>query len=1349
MPPPAPSTPTPPAASPTAADAAAKAYQPAAVEPRITARWESARAFHPDPKRVLSGQAKPYCILIPPPNVTGALHLGHALNNTLQDILTRAHRMKGFETLWMPGTDHAGIATQAVVERRLLKEEGKRRKDFTREQFVEKVQSWKDEYEARITAQLKAMGASCDYERQRFTMDPICARAVREAFFILFRDGLIYRGKRLVNWDPELQTAVADDECYDEEIDSFFYYLRYPLVKGSGGVAEWQSGKVEAHGAPGSTPAHSATQPLRHSATSVSWGDLARRGYPGADTRPADEPAWVTVATTRPETYLGDTAVAINPKDPRAAALRGLMVRLPIVGRVVPILEDDYVVLPAHLWSDPEAAKADPKAQYATGFLKVTPAHDPNDYDLGMRHRAAIEAAGLPVLINVMAPDASISGAHGWSDPAELEAAKALLGLSREAARKKVIELFKGLSIHGGPAPEGAATLLEETRPYRHSVKHSDRTKKIIEPYLSDQWFVRVTDDRLAGAANRALVPDQRTPDTIAQRGAGVPPASERPQAPVSASPGISANFNFHMRRLPHHQIGGKAYFVTFRLASGTLSPEERRLVADACTHFQGERADVILATVMPDHVHIVLRPLEKSPGQWHTLGELMHSIKSFTAHQINKRRGASGPVWQDEHHDRIIRPDEWSDTLTYVWENPVKAGLAERAEDYPFTVGSLREVGGRGAPPTPPPPAAQGGGGVPPATGPLAAPAPPSAPTDGTMRFFPARYAKTYEQWHDNIRDWCISRQLWWGHRIPVWTRTTGFDGFPEATLEDIRERARSRRVYSFPSNPKIKLEEGDTAVFYDVDEPSRTVKTYVCFRSDRAAPIAAFERAGYEQDPDVLDTWFSSALWPLSTMGWPDPAQSPGTDGLLAAFNPTSVLSTAREIITLWVSRMVMMNRYLLPAGGAGHPATQPPSHPATPPAPGSGPPPFRDVFIHAVVQDGEGKKMSKTAGNGVDPLDIIASHGADAMRFTLAHMTTQTQDVRMPVARDPKSGKNTSPKFDAGRNFCNKLWNTARFALDKLPRSAPPGPGGEPAPAGAMTPITRDRLALPDRWILSRLASAVRQIDTLLANYEFADYAEAMYRLLWWDLCDWYLEAVKPTIAQSPAQQAVLAAALRTITRLLHPITPFITEAVHEQLEAAVTAPVAGVTLTPPRTANLLATAGWPILDIALVDAEAESAFEKLREVVTAVRNVRSEHQVPPKRKITLHVSAQAARALAAAPGLVETLAGLDRIETLATPAPPATPRPTGAAVTFRALGEEMLLTNLADAIDAGAERDRLTKHLETLRKSEGALAGRLSNPGYVDKAPAKLVEESKAQLARIREDIAATEAKLGAL
>lgn len=1072
-----------------------KQYKPADHEERIRARWDAAKAFHADPRRVLRGEAKPYCIVIPPPNVTDRLHLGHALNNTLQDVLARSHRMMGFETLWMAGTDHAGIATQAVVERRLKKDEGLTRQQLGREKFVAKVQAFKDEYEKIITDQLKLMGCSCDWDRQRFTMDDVCARAVREAFFRLFKDGLIYRGKRLVNWDPVLQTAVSDDECYDEELDSSFYYLRYPLVhRGTalpGGVL-------------------SDPQP-------ITWNELARRGYPGAEQHPGEEQAWVTVATTRPETYLGDTAVAVNPKDRRANALRGLFVELPLVGRIIPIIEDDYVVLPAAMQADPEAAKSDPKAVFATGFLKVTPAHDPNDYEIGLRHKAAIEACGNAVLINMLAPDGSVSDKHGWTDVGD---AHLFVGLPREKARKKVLEEFKARTVDNSSVP-----LLAETKPYRHSVKHSDRSKAIIEPYLSDQWYVKVTDDRLAPAANRALVAEQ--------------------------------------------------------------------------------------------------------------------SSKQQSSKQQIRANG------------------------------------------------------------------------------------------DGELKFYPARYAKTYEQWHDGIRDWCISRQLWWGHRVPVWKLSDDAPlkmGDFSRSLAALASWIRERRIcgYAF-GNP---LTERGLELDLGAKENSNQ-DVFICVLDPEDHEIISqLEMNGFTQDTDVLDTWFSSALWPISTMGWPDPqAAGPAFDGLLQAFNPTTTLCTAREIITLWVSRMVMFERYLMPEKWESEKKTPKALESLAHNGQGRGPLPFKNVFIHAVIQDGEGRKMSKSLGNGLDPLDIIASHGSDAMRFTLCQMTTQTQDVRMPMVKDSATGRNTSPKFDLGRNFSNKLWNAARFTMSMLGASSHP------------TSDIPHPTSLIDRWMLSRLATATKEINDSIANFEYSNYAQTMYDLLWRDFCDWYLEAIKPTIASDKGQQAVLRATLDCILRLLHPIMPYVTEAVYEQVRLIPAANVRGISLGASRKGDLLCTAGWPEVSASLRDEKTEAAFERARALITAIREVRSQHAVQPKRRITLHAPAGLLDADASA--LVQTLAGVETIT-------PSAPAANSVAMAFES--SQLHLSNLKDAAAAGdttAERERLQKVISDNEKSIATLEGRLNNPGYAQKAPPAMVKQTQDQLAKAKADKDAAAAALAAL
>jgi valyl-tRNA synthetase len=1078
--------------------------------------------------------------VIPPPNVTAALHLGHALNNTLQDILIRHHRMRGCNAMWMPGTDHAGIATQTVVDKRLQAEGQPALKEYKqleaegrngREQFIEKVQQWKDEYEQRITDQLKEMGCSCDYDRQRFTMDEVCARAVREAFFRLFRDGLIYRGKRLVNWDPVTQTALADDEVEMHEVAGHFWYMKYPIV----------------------------------------------------DEHKRDTGEHATVATTRPETMLGDTAVAVNPDDPERKHLIGGHVRLPIVDRIIPIIGDEHVTPP-----DPDSD--DPMAQYASGFLKVTPAHDPNDYEIGQRHNLTV--------INVMAPDASISLDYGWRDvePAieENRELQNLLGLSREDARQAIVDWFKQ---HG---------LLGETLDYRHTVGHSYRSHVPVEPYLSDQWYVKVADDRLAGAALRAMAADQRSE-------------------------------------------------------------------TNGCT--------------------------------WKD----------------------SDPFTADQSRPTTSRDRQQGESLT---PSPVDA---RNEEPLPYGRGSSSAI-------------------TEPATRENAGP----ADWEGSLRFTPARYAKTFQQWHENIRDWCISRQLWWGHRIPVWSGS-------------------SDQVAEWPSDRVAVQVDGSVA--------------HVCLREDDQSLIRDIESRGFERDPDVLDTWFSSALWPLSTMGWPDPDAfadqiSEGRQ-VLETWNPTNALCTAREIITLWVSRMVMFNLYFsdpanLKEGDPGSDLDWLHGGSNSQPGPHL---PFHNVFVHAMIQDGQGQKMSKSLGNGVDPMDIIHTHGSDAMRFTLASMTTHTQDVRLPVDLicphtgqqfDPETittsqgykvaapvqqcpdgsgremvssfgvssgqvqpsddrplARNSSEKFDLGQRFANKLWNAARFALSNLESKSEQAPSVE---------FNKDELALADQWILSRLARTVRSANDALREYEFSDYAQCLYDFVWRDLCDWYIELIKPVIGTDPTRRTVLASLLDASLRLLHPAMPFVTERLWMALNEVM--PRRGLEKVTLPASELLITAAWPVAEESLIDEGAEQTFTFLQQIVGGIREIRTAYKVAPRQVVDVSAKASSAtcQTLLQNRNIVATLTNMGGGEV-----GPHVERPQDAAATV--VGEVELYVH--GVIDPETERKRLEKRQQELAKQIETLQGRLENENYVNKAPAHLVQETRDNLAAAEREQESIEQQLNAL
>ena len=889
-------------------------YEPNQIERLADEIWAKGNYFHTAPDR----GGKPYTIVIPPPNITGALHMGHAIDNTLQDVLIRFRRMQGYNTLWMPGTDHAGIATQSVVEKNLKAQTGQTRHDIGREKLVEMIWQWKQQYGDRILEQLKRIGASCDWERTRFTLDDMCAKAVRHTFVNLFRKGLIYRGKRLVNWDSVLQTAVADDEVVHKTVQGNFWYIHYPLVDGGG---------------------------------------------------------FVTVATTRPETMLGDTAVAVNPKDTRAAKLIGKKVHLPLTNRQIPILADDYV-----------------KLGEGTGFLKVTPAHDPNDYEIGQRHKLE--------MINILTPDGRINENGGK-----------YAGLDRFKARKAVVEDLK------------AAGLLEKVEPREHEVGHSDRSGDIIEPYLSDQWFVKV----------------------------------------------------------------------------GPLAKEAIKAVED------------------------------------------------------------------------------------------------------------------------------------------------------GRIKFHPDRYGKTYLDWLGGIRDWCISRQLWWGHRIPVWY------------CQDC----------------------GHTST--GIDDPKQCEKC-------KSKNIA--------QDPDVLDTWFSSALWPHSTMGWPEQTEE------LKFYYPTSTLVTARDIITLWVSRMVMMGLENM------------------------GEVPFSDVFIHPTILDGNGERMSKSKGNGIDPIDIIDTYGADAMRFSLCQMTTESQDVRLPVNKDA-DGKNTSEKFDIGRNFCNKLWNASRFAMMNLE-----GTDYEAFEAGQMD--------ITDKWILSRLAQTVKEITQMFDNFKFSEPLMAIYRFFWNDLCDWYLEWSKPRMRdekQKQIAQNVLAFVLDSTLRLMHPFIPFITEGIFQKLNEI--APKRGLKgLKKLDMADALIIAAWPRDLDEFIDSEIEDEITDVQEVVRVIREIRNKYAVAPNRKLTASANAPAdvAEVLNKNAALVCDRAGLDSFA-----ASPGQVKPQAAAAGI----VEQVQVFVDELIDSAAELKRLTKQKDEILVGIKSYESKLGNENFVSRAKPEFVEQTRGKLAELKEQLDAIEKNLAEL
>jgi valyl-tRNA synthetase len=949
-----------------------KTFDPSAVEGRISTLWENAGAFRAGrPERA---GAEPFCIVIPPPNVTGNLHMGHALNNTLQDILCRYWRMKGKDVLWQPGTDHAGIATQMVVERQLMERQEPGRRELGREEFLKRVWAWKAESGGAIVSQLKRLGASCDWSRERFTMDEGLSKAVLKVFVQLYRDGLLYKDKRLVNWDPNFQTAISDLEVVQVECKGSFKWAR-------------------ADGAPLDEAA------FRKALDKNPNGHLYYFDYPVVDDAGRETGEQVTVATTRPETMLGDTGVAVHPDDPRYKHLQGKKVRLPLVGRLIAIVADEY--------SDPEKG---------TGAVKITPAHDFNDFEVGKRH--ADEGVRQ---INILGPaaDLFVKDNEAFLDGAGEDGkalAEALHGLDRFEARKRVVAI---MAAHGR---------LEKIEPHAHMVPHGDRSNVVIEPWLTDQWYV---------------------------------------DAKTLAQPAL-----------------------------------------------------------------------------------------------------------------RAVR--------------------------------------------------------------------------DGKTIFTPKNWERTYFDWLENIQPWCVSRQLWWGHQIPAWygpeymgsgkikvsltpqgSAKKGIDKY-ETFVEESEAEAlkKAEAFYGFPVALVSGPEESTTRFAEGV--------------------------IGVWRDEDVLDTWFSSALWPFSTLGWPEATPE------LKRFYPNNVLVTGFDIIFFWVARMMMMGLHF--------------RHEI----------PFRDVYIHALVRDEKGAKMSKSKGNVIDPLNLIESFGADALRFTLAAMAAQGRDIKLSESR-----------VEGYRNFATKLWNAARFAeMNGCVRKA------DFNPTSVNEPL--------NRWILGEAAKAVAETSAAIEAFRFNDAAGSVYRFVWNVFCDWHLELAKPLLQgpESPAKaeaQATIALVLDLIMGLLHPFMPFLTEELWAVTGAA-----------GPARDGLLALGPWPE-ETFPADAAAEAEIGWIIDLVSNIRSVRSEMRVPAATLAPLVLVAPSAEVMAYVERWRETIKRLARLADISF-APSA---PLGSA---QILSRGVLAAlPLAGIVDFKVERARLIKERDRERKEIDQIDGKLSNPNFLQKAQQEAIDE----------------------
>ena len=1237
----------------------AKQYDPKEVHRKWIDFWNEQGFFHARP----DSAKQPFTIVIPPPNVTGALHMGHALNNTLQDVLIRWRRMQGYNTLWMPGTDHAGIATQAVVERLIYQQDKKTRHDLGRAELVKRIWEWKDKYEARILGQLRDLGCSCDWRRTRFTLDEVCARAVRQTFFNMFKDGLIFRGKRLVNWDTQLQTSVADDETYTEDTPSGFWTFKYPIK-------------------------------------------LAPGDHPGGE--------HIRFSTTRPETMLGDTAVCVHPSDDRYKHLIGRMVTIPLVNRDIPIIADGLL--------------ADPTL--GTGCVKVTPAHDPNDYACYQRN----PHIGI---INILNPNGTINDNGGKYQ-----------GLERYKAREAVVADMEALGFFEGKE--------ERIIP----LKYSDRSKTPIEPYLSDQWFVKMGDHsgpplplgEGLGVRAQASTPSPPAPLPVGEGSHSGPPL------PLGEGLGVRAT-----TPEPHHKPPLRSELLELaRKLRGEQTDAEKLLWSLLRDRQLGEwkfrRQFPEDPYVLDFYCHEARLAIELDGGQHYSPEGKAHDEKrsSFLAGKgIRLIRFGNNDVLRDTES---VLEAIWGELMGNVPSPPAPLPGGEgshsgpplplgegRHSGPPLPLGEGLGVRAQSSTPSPPAPLPGGEGRV--EVGRIGfARMAMEAVTDGRVKFTPERYANTYLDWLAEKRDWCISRQLWWGHRIPVWKLS------PEATIPlgtELGQRwellhewiAEDRVAAAWGSGRPMTASDPTLRIGNLSKDDSDTFM--VCIRDSEDKDIAEMlEAVGFVQDPDVLDTWFSSMLWPHSTLGWPEETPE------LKYFYPTSVLVTSRDIITLWVARMVIAGLYNV------------------------GQVPFHDVYITIKLLDGFGETMSKSKGNGVDPLDIIDRYGADALRYLIVHMSTETQDSRLPVANvcphcdvlvpvkqehmymrtkklacpsckqpfrpggpwptdDPelKTAKQASDRFEIGRNFANKIWNATRFILMNLEGYTPQA-------------LKVEELPIEDRWILGRLASATAEVTKHLESYRFSDVARAIYDFTWSEFCDWYLEMAKGRLARGAsaesraAVQRVLIGVLDGIVRLVHPVMPFIAETVWQALNEA--AFERGLPHPEP-SAESVVIASWPSYPAGWQDPATATRVARMQELVRAVREARNRYNVDPKTSLDVFVRCSDAIAadFTTLTPFIANLAGVGKLET-----GPHVAKPPQAA--SHVVPEFEVYVSLMGLIDVAAELKRLEKQLADKRKQLQVNQAKLENPNFVQKAPAEVVRQLREAVEEGQKQIAALEA-----
>ncbi|MBS3734558.1 MAG: valine--tRNA ligase [Phycisphaerae bacterium] len=1330
-----------------------KAYDPTAVEQQIYRRWTDADAFAAEPG------CRPddaFVMVIPPPNVTDVLHVGHALNNTLQDVLIRCQRMQGRTTLWMPGTDHAGIATQTVVEKRILAAEGKRRTDFQRDEFVQRVRQWKDDYERRITDQLRTMGCSCDWRRQRFTMDETCAHAVREAFFRLFAAGLIYRGKRLVNWDPATQTVLADDEVEHEDVQGHFWYMQYPLVEAVTFRTAQDRGTgvspVEADRGTGVSPVCPTDVPSvavdRGTGVSPVEADRGTGVSPACPTdvssvdrnaiqkrQGANLPHWTAASGIYAVTFRLADALPRHVLDSWKQERQDIMARAERQERKLTYQERREL---DNLYSarvDTALAKGHGQCHLADERIAQIVADALKHFD-GERyqlHAWAIMPNHVHVIVEPLDDHGLSDICQSWKSYTS-KRANDILGRSGTFWQAEYYDhLVRDQEdyhqclqyVLGNPSAAGLENWPWVARchgPEAHDTHGRDTRATTDDMRGQDARDThgrdaRATTDDMRGQDARdthgqdaratkgditithVTVATTRPETMLGDTAVAINPADPRAQALI----GKKVRLPLVGREIPiiadEHVVlpdpdsdDEQARFSTgFLKVTPAHDPNDWEI---------GLRHDLPVVNVMaPDGTISDRHGWDDAAGtdaeqfldmdrfeareaivEWFRQEGLLEDIREYR-HSVGHSYRSHVPIepyLSDQWYIAVKQPSAEIGERSSPWEKQ-HPDLVEQRGEVTYLKGTdvpVNSLAGL-------------------ALAPL---------LDGRVKFTPDRYAKTYQTWLENLRDWPISRQLWWGHRIPIWSRDLELPAnvSPEPTDRGPDAQVCAALDHCAGERWGARFSDAGRYHLWTASHPERKgwLRAYVCPAPEADGVEETLEAMGFQQDPDVLDTWFSSALWPFSTMGWPEETPEMGS------FYPGDVLCTAREIITLWVSRMVMMGQFCC------------------------GDIPFADVFIHAMIQDGEGRKMSKSLGNGIDPLDIIHSHGADAMRFTLVSMTTQTQDVRMPVEEmTTPDGRtvNSSPKFDAGRNFCNKLWNASRFALMNL--------DGCP-----LFSDIRPREHLADRWILSRLSATIRDVTGAIDAFRFNEVGSRLYHFVWDEFCDWYLEIAKTRIsAGDETPKAVLAHALDVICRLLHPVAPFITEAIWEKLDAA--APVRGPGDQPAE--DLLCLAAWPHADAADRNEVVERHFAVIQEIVRSIRDARQQHNTRPSRQVDAVVEATGEIADVLADN-VETLASQARLGDVRVAQDAGEP-PSGAAVVTSAGAKVYLL----DIVDVAAEKARLAKQRDELAKGIRAAEGKLDNENFVEKAPAEVVQRERDRLAQMQRDLAAVDESLDAL